>query len=155
MSDIDKIKKIFKNSKNNVHNRVETFNTPEFLSLQKRWYQKLKAKNFVDIEQTLEKSALTRSFTPFLSPDKAKYTKKDRISLEIYYNMCTSYLHKTNWDHYRSFLTWELYSQGQTYRQIRTELRKRNYRKNTSLWAIHKFINHHISLMKSLEGLDS
>lgn len=77
------------------------YETPDFLSLQAEWYQRLRDNGFVDVEDVAH------------APPKAHFP-----SLEEYYRRAGHYLWDKSWESERDREIWRRHAEGESVRQI-------------------------------------
>jgi hypothetical protein len=101
---------------------VSQFKTPEFNTLKKEWYKKLKDKGFKDIEQdedTLNFWAGTRV--------AFNYTAEEFDYKQTYYRYAGMFLNDHKFDNKMEKLIWEQHASGVSIRNIVKLLKKKRY----------------------------
>lgn len=92
-----------------------------FTALQIIWYEKLKQKGFVDIEESTSDN---------LKSWASRYALKDPTRFEAhqtYYVLAGQFLHSYDFPNAHKRRIWALHSEGKTVRQISILLRKKGY----------------------------
>ena len=114
------------------------FDDEEFFSLQRKWYEKLKKKGFIDIEKTQKNKAF---LTQYHSHYFFRHHQPEEIeSTQAYYRMCYEfYWHYHGFKTKREKMIWWLHSEGHSNREI-IEQTKQTYYKIQNMIAQFKKI---------------
>ncbi len=115
-------------------------NSKEFKALQKKWYGKLKAEEFNDIEQadgnlkTWASSAFSHNFNETLFEAK-----------ETYYRLARQFLHSHPFQDKKEHLIWSLHSEGVSVRNIVKALKTKRFKAHKD--GVHSVVQRLANLM--------
>jgi hypothetical protein len=111
----------------------------EFKDLQAKWYKRLEADGFEDLEWSDAKTGKGQN-TGYLKHPTPKLDSTQAAASELYYSMCRNYVtHNPPRDPYER-LVFVLYSEGIPYREIKSEA-TRKLGSDRSLFYLYKVIN--------------
>jgi hypothetical protein len=100
-----------------------TFKTEKFKNLKEKWYKKLAASGFNDIEKDEDTLKVWESH----AFGKHRYNAKLYDSKEKYFALAGQFLNEAKFESRRHKLIWKLHSEGASIRDIEIELKRRKY----------------------------
>lgn len=119
------------------------YQSKEFIELQNKWYDKLTATGFSDLEW-LDKNTGLGQNSPFLRGSTTKFKHLDTSELKKRAEYFTAALDFSRQHNFKTLLhkyTWELYCEGVSYRKMIPMFRRRGFKFVPSIFWISTELN--------------